>query len=153
MAEIIDCTFQESKGSALGVVDSHVILRNNSFSNNCRLCSNQRCDGYFYQGPWCFGGSVFVQRSNLSITGSSSFSGNSANDGRGVSAWGSSNVTVSGNTIFSGNSARYDGGAVSVLCSIVHIRGNAMFRSNSTRIGGVPLYKLQSEFLLIYQYR
>ena len=40
-AEIIDCTFQDSYGSALGVVDSHVVLRgNNSFLNNCRLCSH-----------------------------------------------------------------------------------------------------------------
>ena len=104
MAEIIDCSFQESKGSALGVVDSHVILRDNSFLNNCRVWSNQRCDGYNYQGPECFGGGVFVRRSILSITGSSSFSGNSASDGGGVSAWSSSNVNISGNTTFSGNS-------------------------------------------------
>ena len=39
MAEIIDCTFQDSYGTALGVVDSHVVLRGNRFLNNCRLCS------------------------------------------------------------------------------------------------------------------
>ena len=38
-AEIIDCTFQDSYGTALGVVDSHVVLRGNRFLNNCRLCS------------------------------------------------------------------------------------------------------------------
>ena len=37
-AEIIDCIFQDSNGSALGVVDSHVVLRGNRFLNNCRLC-------------------------------------------------------------------------------------------------------------------
>ena len=40
-ADISDCTFQDSYGSALGIVDSHVILRgNNSYLRNCRLCSN-----------------------------------------------------------------------------------------------------------------
>ena len=34
-AEIIDCTFQDSYGSALGVVDSHVVLRGCSFLRNC----------------------------------------------------------------------------------------------------------------------
>ena len=45
-AEIIDCTFQDSYGSALGVVNSHVVLRENRFLKNCRLCSNGRCDFY-----------------------------------------------------------------------------------------------------------
>ena len=107
MVEITDCTFQDSYGSALGVVDSRVVLRDNNFLNNCRVCSNRRCH---YRGPTCFGGGVFVQRSNLSITSSSSFSGNSAYDGGEVSASGSSNVNISGNTTFSGKSAIVGGG-------------------------------------------
>ena len=110
-AEIIDCTFQDSYGTAVGVVDSRVVLRDNNFFNNCRLCSNGRCYGYKYRGPRCFGGGVFVQRSILSITGSSSFSDNSAGNGGGVSAQVSSNVNISGKTTFSDNSARYGGGA------------------------------------------
>ena len=78
MAEVIDCTFQDSYGSALGVVDSHVVLRGSRFLNNCRLCSNVSCDVWNYPGPRCFGGGVCVQRSNLSVIGSSRFSGNSA---------------------------------------------------------------------------
>ena len=35
MAEIIDCTYQDSYGSALRVVDSRVVLRDNNFLNNC----------------------------------------------------------------------------------------------------------------------
>ena len=65
-AEIIDCIFQDSYGSALGVVDSHVVLRGSNFLNNCRLCSNIRCG---YQSTICYGGGVFVQRSNLTISG------------------------------------------------------------------------------------
>ena len=139
MAEIIDCTFQDSYGTALGVVDSRVVLRgNNSFLNNCLLCSSGRCDEYVYQGPSCNGGGVFVQRSNLSITGSSSFSGNSAYHGGGMSAWDSSNVYISGNATFSGNSAIYgDGGGVSARdSSNVYISGNTTFSDNSAIDGG-----------------
>ena len=135
-AEITDCTFQDSYDSALGVVDSRVVLRDNNFLNNCRLFSNKRCSVYNYQGPRCFGGGVFVQRSNLSVTGSSSFSGNSACYGGGVSAWGSSNMNISGNTIFSGNLAWWYGGGVSAGSSNVNISGNTTFSGNSAWHGG-----------------
>ena len=135
-AEIIDCTFQDSYGSALGVVDSHVVLRDNNFLNNCRLCSNGSCDGYNYQGPRCYGGGVFVQRSNLSISGNTTFSGNSASwNGGGVSAW-DSNVDISGNTTFSSNSAGWNGGGVSAWDSNVYISGNTTFSSNSAGWNG-----------------
>ena len=136
MAEIIDCTFQDSFGSALGVVDSHVVLKgNNSFLNNCWICSNGRCDDYNYQGPRCYGGGILVQRSNLSITGSR-FSGNSAREGGGVSAWNSSNVIISGNTTFSDNSARFGGGVSARGSNKVYISGNTTFNDNSAGIGG-----------------
>ena len=49
LADISDCTFQDSYGSAHGIVDSHVVLRgNNSFLNICRLCSHGRC--YYFSG-------------------------------------------------------------------------------------------------------
>ena len=139
-AEIIDCTFQDSYGSALGVVDSRVVLRgNNSFLNNCWLCSNGRCDG-FYLTPICFGGGVFVDSSNLSINGSITFSGNSAWRGGGVNAKNRSNVYIHDNTTFSGNSATLDGGGVTVWdSSKVYISGNTTFSGNlaSEHGGGV----------------
>ena len=136
MAEITDCTFQDSYGTALGVVDSCVVLRDNNFLNNCRVCSNGRCD-YFFKVPSCYGGGVFAQWSNLSITGTSSFSGNLAWDGGGVYAWYSSNVYISGNTTLSGNSARRYGGGVSARASSnVYISGNTTLSGNSARKDG-----------------
>ena len=139
-AEIIDCSFQDSHGSALGALDSHVILRGNRFVNNCRLCSNGRCDSrnYNFQGPICYGGGVFVARSNLNITGHSSFSNNTAWYGGGVCAWESSNVYISGNTIFVGNSASRGGGGVNAWDrNNVYISGNTTFSGNSaSRAGG-----------------
>ena len=131
-AEIIDCTFQDGNGSALGVVDSRVVLRDNNFLNNCLLCSNGRCSHRYHRGPRCYGGGVFLQWSNLSITGTSSFSGNSAYHGGGVSADYSSNVYIGGNATFSGNSASYSGGGVSAwISSNVYISGNTTFSGNS----------------------
>ena len=137
MAEIIDCTLQDSYGSALAVVDSDVALKGNNFLNNCRLCSNGRCD---YQSTICYGGGVFVQRSNLSISGNSTFSGNSALRGGGVSAMYSSNVSISGNTTFSSNSASAGGGVSAWDSSNMYISGNTTFSGNSARVyagGGV----------------
>ena len=132
-AEIIDCTFQDSYGSALGVVDSRVVLKDNNFLNNCLLCSSGRCS--YWRGPRCYGGGVFIQRSDLSITGSSSFIGNSTwyGNGGGVCARDSSNVYISGNTTFSGNSAwDGNGGGVSARdSSNVYISGNTTFSGNS----------------------
>ena len=137
MAKIIDCTFQDSYGSALVAVDSHVVLRGNRFLNNCLLCSNGRCHSYllWYWVTSCDGGGVFVQRSILIITGSSSFSGNSARYGGGLYARDRGNVNISGNATFSGNSASWGGGVYAQLSSNVNISGNTTFSGNSASYG------------------
>ena len=124
-AEIIDCTFQDSYGSALGVVDSHVVLRgNNSFLNSCKLCSNGKC---YFSAPNCYGGGVFAQVSNLSVIGSSSFTGNSAYHGGGVYAEFNSNVNITGKTYFINNSAYHGGGVYAEFNRNVNITGNTYF--------------------------
>ena len=102
LADISDCTFQDSYGSALGIEDSHVVLRgNNSFLNNCRLCSRGRC--YYYSAAHCFGGGVFAIRSNVSFSGSyfgdenTTFVGNL---GGGIHVDNNSNVDIRGNSVF-----------------------------------------------------
>ena len=131
-AEIIECTFQDSYGSALGVVDSHVILSgSNSFINNCRLCSNGSCN-------LCYGGGAFAKRSNLTIMDSSNFIGTSAYSGGGIHAETKSNVYISGNTTFINNSAETEGGGVFARTnSNVDISGKTTFIDNRARYGGV----------------
>ena len=144
MAEIIDCIFQD--GSALGVVNSYVVLRgNNSFLNNCRQCSNGRS---YYQDR--YGGGVFVDGSNLSFTGNSSFIGNSADAGGGIYAVTSSNVTIFGNTTFIGNSATFGiGGGVYVnYYSNVYISGNTTFIGNSAYDGGGIYARFNSNVII-----
>ena len=120
-AEIIDCSFRESYGSALGVVDSHVVLTgNNSFLNNCRLCPTELCGS---QGPKCYGGGVYAHMSSLSFTGRSIFFGNLAYSGGEMYTEAGSIVHISENTTFIGNSATY-GGGVYAWNSNVHISEN-----------------------------
>ena len=128
-AEIIDCTFQDSYGSALGVVDSHVVLKgNNSFLNNCKPNSNYNT---------CYGGGVFASRSNLSFTGSNSFFNNSAESGGGIHAETNSNVNICGNITFIGNGAGDEGGGLSAgTDSNVNIIANTTFIGNSANYGG-----------------
>ena len=134
-AEINDCTFQDSYGSALGVIESYVVLRgNNKFLSNCRMCSNGRCDPFM--GPTCDGGGVFADRSNLSFTGNSIFFGTSADRGGGIYTESNCNVDISGNTTFINNTAK-DGGAISTGDnSNVRISGNTSFIHNSARRNG-----------------
>ena len=143
MIEIVDCTFRNSTGSALGVVNSHVLLRgNNNFLNNnsnveCWTCSYGRCSW----SPTCFGGGVFAERSNLTITGSSSFIGNSADGGGGIYVQTSSNVNISGNTTFLNNSASdYGGGVYAWPSCNVNIDTNTKFIGNSAGNNGGGVY-------------
>ena len=143
MIEIVDCTFKNSTGSALGVVNSHVLLRgNNNFLHNnnnldCWTCSYGRCSW----SPTCFGGGVFAERSNLTFTGSSSFIGNSADGGGGIYAQTSSNVNISGNATFLNNSASdYGGGIYAWPSCNVNIDANTKFIGNSAGIDGGGVY-------------
>ena len=132
--EIIGCTFQDSYGSALGVVDSHVILRgSNSFLNNCRLCSNEGC---YFRGLKCYGGGVSARRSNLNFTGKCIFGGNSAFSGGGIYSGSHSKLNLSGNTEFVDNSALYGGGVYSHSNNNIEISGNNTFIGNSVKDGG-----------------
>ena len=134
-AVVNDCTFQDSYGSALGVIDSHVILRgNNKFLSNCRTCPNRRCNSIM--DPTCDGGGVFAYRSNLSVTGNTIFFGNSADHGGGIYTESDCNVDISGNTTFINNAAK-DGGAISTgENSNARISGNTIFIHNTARRNG-----------------
>ena len=131
MTEIIDCTFQDSVGSALGVFESHVVLRgNNNFLDNCKLCLKGMCD-WLTTGlhKTCLGGGVFAKMSTLIFTGNSTFIGNSALYGGGVYSLFNSNVNIGGNTTFIANSARKDGGGF-YLWSNKNIIVNTSFTPN-----------------------
>ena len=139
IAKITDCTFQDSYGSAFGVVNSHVVLRRNRFLGNCKMCQIRQCPPIVGDQS-CYGGGIFVDRSNLSISGSSSYIDNSADWGGGVYVQKNSNVNIRGNTTFIGNSAEYGGGVHIGSNSNVKIMGNTTFSRNSASTYGGGVY-------------
>ena len=147
-AEIIDCTFQDSYGSALGVVDSHVVMRGrNNFLRNGKMCQNGQCR--LFGNPHCYGGGVFANRSSLNISGSCSFIGNAAKNGGGVYVQKNSNVNMSENTIFIGNVASNGGGVHAGSNSNVTIMGNTTFSGNSAWTYGGGVYEDSNSILNI----
>ena len=98
------------------------------------------------------GGGVSVShKSNVDISGKTTFSGNSASDdGGGVSARYSSNVNISGNTTFEGNTASDNGGGVHAeKNSNVDIIGNTIFSCNSAGDHGGGVHAEESSNLTI----
>ena len=132
---ILNCLFQDSIGTALGVFYSSLVLKgSNSFTNNCRRCSdrNRTCI--------CLGGGIHTHISTLIFEAeNSTFISNSAEDGGGIYAW-QSTLNFTGRTTFRNNSAeKSSSGGIRALDSSLKFTGNTTFQSNSAeeRGGGI----------------
>jgi len=128
---ILNCLFQDSIGTALGVFYSSLVLKgSNSFTNNCRGCSdgNHTCI--------CLGGGIHTYTSTLIFEAeNSTFTNNSAKDGGGIYAR-HSTLNFTGNTSFGNNSADKSGGGIMATDSSLNFTGNSTFQSNSAEIRG-----------------
>ena len=125
--KIYNCSFRDSVGTALGVFYSSLDLRgSNSFTNNCRWCSdrNHICI--------CLGGGIYTNASNLVFSENNTFTNNSA---EGIYAW-QSTLNINGNICFRNNSAKETGGGVRALNSTLNFTGNTVFKENSAEYGG-----------------
>ena len=134
MTEITSCIFQDSFGSALGVVASHVGFKGSTtFSNNSAR----------------YGGGVCAVNSSVIFNGSTTFSNNSASwSGSGVSAFSSSVMNFKGSTTFSSNSASVHGGGVyASSSSVIIFNGSTTFSNNSARYVGGGVYASSSIFM------
>jgi len=130
--KILNCLFQDSIGTALGVFYSNLVLKgSNSFTNNCRGCSdsNYTCI--------CSGGGIHTYTSTLIFEAeNSTFTNNSAEYGGGIDAI-QSTLNFTGNTTFRNNSADKSGGGITASVSRLKFVGNTSFQSNSAeRFGG-----------------
>ena len=77
--KITNCSFQDSIGTALGVINSSLDLRgSNKFMNNCLRCSNRN------QTCICLGVGIHANTSILLFTGNNIFRDSSAEDGGGI---------------------------------------------------------------------
>ena len=129
---ILNCMFQDSIGTALGVSKSSLVLKgSNSFTNNCWACSdrNRTCI--------CLGGAIHTYASTLIFEAEySTFISNSAEDGGGIYAC-HSTFNFTGRTIFRNNTAdTYNGGGIRASDSSLKFTGNTTFQSNSAKRHG-----------------
>ena len=127
--EIVNCSFQDSIGTALGVFNSSLVLRgSNNFTNNCGKCSGSLC--------FCVGGGIYADTSTLVFTGNSSFGDNSADLGGGFFA-GYSTLSLIGSSTFVNNSADRVGGFFAGY-STLNFTGSSTFPilNNSADRGG-----------------
>ena len=130
--DIINSTFENNTGTALGVNNSRLPLDgNNSFLSNCRSCSNiSSCS--------CRGGGLYSSNSSLMFRGYSSFVHNVAEEGGGIYVK-SSTLEVYGHIIFNNNVANDDcGGGISIHSSILEMfsTSNTVLENNTAFCGG-----------------
>ena len=160
MTEITNCTFQDSFGSALGVVASHVSFKgsttfsNNSamygcgvFADNSSVMNFQGSTTFSNNSASLYGGGVFADNSSvMNFKGSTTFSNNSAGlYGGGVYAHSSSVMNFKGSTTFSNNSASwYGGGVYARSSSVMNFKGSTTFSNNSASVYGGGVYASSS---------
>ena len=128
--EIVNCSFQDSIGTALGVFNnSSLVLRgSSSFINNCGKCSGSLC--------FCVGGGIYADTSTLVFTGNSTFGDNSADFGGGFYAQ-NSTLNFTGSSTFTNNSAGlHGGGFFAVYSSTLNFTGSSTFMNNSAGFYG-----------------
>ena len=127
--EIGECVFNHNFGTALGMFNSSATLSgNNMFSSNCRCSYVQKC--YVRQ---CFGGGIYVEKSNAKFNGNTTFDGN---PGGGIYAQFNNFVSFSGSTTFKGNIAENGGGVHASHNSNVKFSGTGTISDNVANNGG-----------------
>ena len=147
---ITNCTFQNSSGTALAVVNSSAVLENTGFlDNGLSQCSDSSTICYRVSG-----GGILVAKSSLNFNGTTLFARNAADSGGGTYIREISTVVFSGTSTFVNNSAssRYcsnrfgNGGGIYVEdSSILTLSGTNTFVNNSAKCssgsgGGIYAY-------------
>ena len=132
--DIINSTFENNTGTALGVNNSRLTLDgNNSFIGNCKSCSNiSSCS--------CRGGGLYSSNSSLMFLGYCSFAHNKATEGGGIYVE-TSTVEFYGHIIFHNNVLEYIydcGGGISIHSSILETSSTSsmVVENNSAFFGG-----------------
>ena len=170
---ISNCSFQDSVGTALGMFHSSLDLRgSNSFTSNCRRCTERRIFGgggihawnstLSFSGNTIFrnnsaeilGGGIYSRDSTLSFSGNTIFRNNSAESlgtGGGIYSR-DSNLSFSGNTIFRNNSAEIFGGGIYARASTLNFSGSSAFGSNTAGYGGGIAAKNSTEYSCDFQW-
>ena len=132
---IVNCSFENSVGTALGVFYSNLHLHGNSFTNNCNGQSSKSHER-LGTGILTINNTLAIHayNSTLNFIGSILFGDNSAEYGGGIQAR-NSILNFTGDITFRNNSAKY-GGGIYACSSILNFTGNITFEENSAEYGG-----------------
>ena len=129
--EIVNCTFQDSFGTALGAYSSTLhLMGRNIFETNGVTCLKKdlKCRTE--------GGGIFMYYATLYSNGTLIFDDNSAAlDGGGICAR-NSGLHLTGNVTFCNNAAKVEGGGIFAKFSTLHFTGNVTFHNNTANIEG-----------------
>ena len=125
--EIGECVFNHNFGTTLGIFKSSATLSgNNMFSSNCKCSNVQKC----HQG--CFGGGIYVEKSDVKFNGNTTFDGNL---GGRIYAQFNNFVSFSGSTTFKGNIAVNGGGVYASHNSHVKFSSTGTISGNVAKNG------------------
>ena len=120
--ELTNCTFQQSRNTALYAFESTVILTGDNFINNS---ANH------------YGGAIFAVSSNVYLQGTNTFVYNNAQISGGAIAMASLSLFyTSRNTVFVGNEATA-GGGIYMINSKVAFTGDSYFVENTAKYGSI----------------
>ena len=161
---IVNCSFEDSVGTALGVSYSNLNLHGNNFTKNCnghssrsyglvaRLFTNTSTmfisENKVSNNSAEYGGGITPEKNIPNFTMSMSFRKcNSAKYGGGIYAY-NSTLNLTGNNIFAENSAEYGGGISAFdMYSILNFTGDSSFTNNKAEFYGRGIHAANSTLI------
>ena len=117
--QLTNCSFQNSRSTALYVLNSTVVLAGNSFTNN---------SAQYYSG-----GAILALHSHIYLQGKNIFAYNSANGGGAIAIVFFSTLNSAGKSVFMSNTATHGGG-------IFVVNSTAIFTSDSHFVANTAIY-------------
>ena len=120
--KLTNCTFQQSRNTALSALKSTAILTRNIFINN--------------PADYIHGGAIYVLNSHIDLQENNMFAYNTAVYGGAIAMTSHSTVNATGNTVFMRNEAIF-GGGIYMINSYAAFRGDSYFVENTARFGSM----------------
>ena len=120
--KLTNCTFQQSRNTALRALQSTAILTRNIFMSN--------------SADYNYGGAIYVNNNHIDLQENNTFAYNTAVFGGAIDMTSHSTVNTTGNTVFMRNEATL-GGGIYMTDSYAAFRGDSYFVENTARFGSM----------------
>ena len=134
--KLTNCTFQQSRNTALRASKSTAILTRNIFINN--------------SADYIYGGAIYVLNSHIDLQENTMFAYNTAVFGGAIAIRSHSTVNTTGNTVFMRNKATF-GGGIYMINSYAAFGGDSYFVENTAEYGSMIIVDNSSLLLTANQ--